>query len=366
MFLKTSRNQLLNIIEAVATYFVVFIHIPFPGYFGNMITALARVTVPFYFCISGFFFFYTSSEKLTTTIKRKTIRLLKTLLISECIYYMFYVFLQIKNVGFSFIAFSNVIRDEFFDYYVPDLANRIAVFSPVFNGVTWFIATLIVVYLIEFFITKFNLHKTSLFVFVFSLIICFVGRRILIHYGIKTPFPYERIIIFLPLPFFEIGYAFNIYRAQIEKIKRPYEYLIIIFGIIITIVESFSKTVHTIYLGTLFIIFGLFICFIHNPEYSPKSLIAKTFSFIGANLTTNIYVYHMLISMFIFPVINILFPSLQDNIIYLWIKPLLVCFIITLLSYTLYLIKSFIIKCKNNKFAKTLSSVNSSINQKKS
>lgn len=336
------RNQMLNIIEAFATYFVVFIHVPFPGKFGEIITALARVTVPFYFCVSGYFFFRNNQNNLGKTIKRKILRLAKTLIISEIVYFLYYLFLQMRHDGFSFTAITNLIKAEFFDYYVPDIINRITVFAPVFNGVTWFIATLIVVYCIEYFITKYNFHTISLIAFSLLMIFCLIGRRILKYFNITTELPYERFIFFLPLPFFEIGYVFNKYQEKIKNIKHIYSIIFIISGVFLTIIECLFDPSHTLYFGTCLIIAGLFVCFIQNSDYVPHFVILKHFNYIGENLTTNIYIYHNLIKMFFFSLISIVLPVINDNSVYIWIKPLLCCLITTSFSLFLHLLKIFI------------------------
>ena len=51
---KKRRNELLNIAEAIAAFLVVCIHFPVPG--NGEVTALARISVPLFFSISGYFF----------------------------------------------------------------------------------------------------------------------------------------------------------------------------------------------------------------------------------------------------------------------------------------------------------------------
>ena len=46
------QNQYINIMKALAAFLVVFIHVPFPGLAGSIVTAIARISVPFFFWVS--------------------------------------------------------------------------------------------------------------------------------------------------------------------------------------------------------------------------------------------------------------------------------------------------------------------------
>ena len=49
------RNRNLDVLKFVASIFVIFIHISFPGNFGVFVGALARFAVPAFFMVSGYF-----------------------------------------------------------------------------------------------------------------------------------------------------------------------------------------------------------------------------------------------------------------------------------------------------------------------
>ena len=52
------RNKSLDAGKAMAAFGVVFIHVSFPGQTGQIIKALARSAVPFFFMVSGYFCYY--------------------------------------------------------------------------------------------------------------------------------------------------------------------------------------------------------------------------------------------------------------------------------------------------------------------
>lgn len=45
---QTDRNNLLDIIKLIASFFVVFIHVVFPEPFGDIIKSFAGFAVPFF------------------------------------------------------------------------------------------------------------------------------------------------------------------------------------------------------------------------------------------------------------------------------------------------------------------------------
>ena len=56
--LNIMRNKSLDAGKAMAAFGVVFIHVSFPGQTGQIIKALARSAVPFFFMVSGYFCYY--------------------------------------------------------------------------------------------------------------------------------------------------------------------------------------------------------------------------------------------------------------------------------------------------------------------
>lgn len=65
----TSRsNQSMEIFRLIASVLVVFVHIPLPGAFGPAANCLARIAVPGFFALSGYFAYGASSRKLVSRL----------------------------------------------------------------------------------------------------------------------------------------------------------------------------------------------------------------------------------------------------------------------------------------------------------
>ncbi len=76
------KNDCLNVWKAAAAFSVVLIHCRFPGDAGMAAKAAARFAVPFFFMISGYFSYGKGKE----TIRRRAIRIVKTLIIASAVY----------------------------------------------------------------------------------------------------------------------------------------------------------------------------------------------------------------------------------------------------------------------------------------
>ena len=137
----------LELIKLFASYMVVFIHVPFYGISGNIINALARFAVPFFFLISGFFSFNIPLEK----IKERTKRIVTITVFSSILYFLFKIAVllyygDISNVVSYFIGFLNL-----------ESLIKLFVFNyPFSSGHIWYLLALIYVYIIFYFtlITK--------------------------------------------------------------------------------------------------------------------------------------------------------------------------------------------------------------------
>lgn len=85
------RNQLLDFLKGLGCIGVIFIHIPFPGVTGKIISKISQFAVPVFFMITGYY-----ALGCTCTIIKK--RLTKTL---ETLIYGYFFFL-VYNIAFAF------------------------------------------------------------------------------------------------------------------------------------------------------------------------------------------------------------------------------------------------------------------------
>lgn len=53
---ERSRVDSIDILKAICAFLIVCIHVPFPGNIGEYVTTLARIAVPIFFMITGYFY----------------------------------------------------------------------------------------------------------------------------------------------------------------------------------------------------------------------------------------------------------------------------------------------------------------------
>ena len=340
-----SRNELLNIMEAIAAILVVLIHYKFPGETGNMVTAIARVSVPFFFSISGYFFFRDDAQKELASIPKKIRKLLLLILGSECVYFLFYLMLQVDNYGFTIQALMNVIELEILKPYRAELAIRLAVFAPPLNGVFWFVGSLVVVYLCVFAIVKYRCQHEAFIASLVFLATGFVLRRILAYLGVSTLFPYERLLPFLPLPFFMIGYYIRKHQNLFDQIGDAVYYAVFVGGILMVLLEErVSRGGHTLYAGTLLLVPAMVSFGGKQKEFTAKSWTGKFLSHLGADTGTYLYMLHMMIGN-ICAVIAPRFLRIDpQQKLFLWLFPVLVCVSSVICGEAIYVTKRILIK----------------------
>lgn len=69
------RNHGLDLLKAISAFMVICIHVPFPGVVGTIITPLARIAVPLFFMITGYYYSFTKEHNRVNHQIYKIIRL---------------------------------------------------------------------------------------------------------------------------------------------------------------------------------------------------------------------------------------------------------------------------------------------------
>ena len=89
-----TRNRSIDALRAIACAFVLFVHCPFPGVFGVLVSALARFAVPFFLMVSGYYCWRNTDGAMLAAAKKQLRSTAKLTLI-----------------GTAFYAIANTLRD---------------------------------------------------------------------------------------------------------------------------------------------------------------------------------------------------------------------------------------------------------------
>lgn len=189
-------NYSMNVAKCLGIFAVICIHCTLFkfGRKGLVIDALSRFAVPLFFVISGYFSFYPNLERSLDKYKTRAYRLIKLLISSMILYFIFYVF---------------VIRYHSFYYSIYSITLGQIFNALIFNAYTygphlWFIGSLIYCYIFYYILGRFKFDYRKLYVLVPILLVsCLMLGEFAAFIGFKhIPITYYRNFLFMGLPFF--------------------------------------------------------------------------------------------------------------------------------------------------------------------
>ena len=133
----TTRNPYIGIVKFILSCMVVFIHFMLPGIFGEVVNCLARIAVPFFFLVSGFY----SYSKEASVLLRRLKRNLGFLIGFSLLYLLWGI---IKAVFITQVGITAYLRDTF---TFRALWQFIILGVNPFSNHLWFLSALIMCYL---------------------------------------------------------------------------------------------------------------------------------------------------------------------------------------------------------------------------
>jgi surface polysaccharide O-acyltransferase-like enzyme len=338
---KAVENRYLYVVKCIACLFVILIHAKFPGLFGDGAEAIARFGVPMFFAISGRYLLK-ADDRSAADIRKRVIPKLKRLCIITLVMtliYTAYSFLYAYFIGFS-------VSELFFYKYNPYELTTMLVFNSgqMIHDYTytfdhlWFLFALIYVYVLIIIFARF-LYKWKRGLIIILLGFLFFGELLQTYYPIR-PFNINictwyvlRNWLFVGIPFTLIGIESNddIYHRTSSGVVGN---ICIILGVISTFAEFIMWGTKEVYFGSFLIVIG---CLLAANHYEPPrkyatSKFGSILVFIGKELSGNIYYFHVMVISLVDHFIYVL----NNNIVFLWFKPVIFTLITILLALVIY------------------------------
>lgn len=322
MLREKKYNYCFDFIKGIACIFVVLMHCEVPGTAGVVIQSISRFCVPFFFMISGYYS-YDTDEKCTL---KKTRRIVVITLGASLLYIFFAIFQSFMGLQISFHIGKRSLL-------VWLLFNQPFIIA----GQMWFLFALIYVYILYYFIQKFDLKKIA-YISIPILIIIYITLAQGMHIaGISVPNYIYRNFLIEGFPFFMLG---NLLHKKEETLKKDNKIILCIIALT-TIMCIGERTIlgrdFGVNIFTFVQVIAIFIYGINNGErYS--GLVQR----IGKKYSMYVYILHP----FIWHTLEMVYSglSISDNIVAMYIMPLLVIILSLLLSALCY--KIFGLKSK--------------------
>lgn len=149
----SERNHLLDVMKAIASLGVIFVHFPFPGELGRICAAFGTVGVVFFFLISGYQSYCADSADSTKILRRFR----RNLIILVSVIPIFVVYTVIKQIALGTISawattylLNPITYVRLFVLGDLDFVNC---------GHLWYMVAMLYGYLILYVMEKFRLHK---------------------------------------------------------------------------------------------------------------------------------------------------------------------------------------------------------------
>jgi surface polysaccharide O-acyltransferase-like enzyme len=293
--IRQERNNWFDVIKFVASFFVICIHIPLVGGdFEIAVNAIARFAVPTFFAISGFYILGADA----VTVKCRIIKILKLYLISAAIYHTSSIIGRVFEQGI--MGLINYILSVFFN--IGNIASFLIFNIPFTSVHLWFMLALMYVYLIWLVILKHSLKdKTILLIGILTLLVNLVLGELLSSFGIVLDYIIVRNFAFTGLPFFIFGYLLRKYSHLFEKIRPLFLILAIVIGSCEAVLSRFLVGHNEVFIGSVLCCLSVVLLAekIKNKEIPSKYLPVFRSS-------TDVYVFHILFSGFLYSLANIL------------------------------------------------------------
>lgn len=343
------RNQLLDAVKAISAYFVVLLHIRFPGRTGEIVNVLARFAVPFFFMVSGYFC-YDNHGKALSKLPGKIRHILFLIVMA----YPFYILWQCvqRSIEDKDLAvwLEKLVRGEHIkDFFLYNNS------SPV-KWHLWFLPALLYCYILFAVVEKFRLHRIA-----YVLIpVLLAGHFLMEEACAFTGNCYEtmefRNYLYTGFPFFMIGHWIHRHEGWLrEKLPAWSMWAGVLIGTLLSVVEYFKFGILELFIGSVILAVSVFLGAVlgecRNKGKQSEVLLKSTYDMetgvlgrnisiwkrtvgflgrIGGKYAFFIYLFHLAASDVIKDFARLF--GVNTSMAYGWLRPLLVCVFTTLLA----------------------------------
>ena len=307
---KDKRNHTIDLLKAIAAWFVVLNHASFPGTFGQYVVALAHFASPIFFITAGYFAIHTTAAKTMKSIKK----MCRYILFAYALNLLRLFLLPRTPSVFSFEFWNNILSLRHLSLFV--LFNESYI-----SGVVWFLFAMLYCYLFRLLLRRKDLIKLA---YICTAVSCLIPIVTLIN---NNEWINVNNVWLRGIPFFAIGGYIKLY---IENGKPPISrlYLLLCAFIGVTLISvAFVTNTQLWHLGTLLLSPAVY--YKATQSNIKKNILCP----LGYKYSFMIYILHP----FVINVYDFYRPSI--GLVESWIRPILIILITILISLFYYLIK---------------------------
>ena len=335
------RNEAMELFKLMASILVVFIHVKFPGRVGSVTVSLARVAVPVFLAISGWFSFGTKPDRL---LKRLGHILL-----------LFVVAVTAAAVlGCPVAMHRGTAPVDFLRGFVPgtkSLSMTMLTHESGFpcTGYTWYLIAAAFCYLVLYVYVRFFGEQTPdyrplYFVAAVLLTANFLMGEMGRPLDVGVPYQLQRNGLFLGLPMFTLGIFLREYRERIMKnfaLTDGKLLLLLLAGVALTLLQWKGTGTGELPPGTVIQLVALMLLMAAHPDLKCP------WAGIAGGVSTVVYLLH-------FPLIGVYEAFLLPLIplgagVESWLRPVFVASLSILLGIAWVMIRAGAVSLRKKK-----------------
>ena len=285
----------MELCKFIASFFVVFIHIRFPGEFGTVIDCIARFAVPTFFAISGYFSFRVISEKLSSRISY----MFRLNFIATLVYFLWNVYDCIAISG------KDVMQMLKANLSLESMARWLILNKNPFAVHLWYLSAIFICYILLWLYVRFfdddadyrPFYAVSFILFVFFILFsAFTAKeQMQYHYTVY------RNGLFFGLPMFGLGMFLREYSERIITMFRMTalkEILCIVFGLVISLIQYKGLGKTEMPVGMVITVIGLMLFMASRPTVPFMENHSLFFVFLG-KISLIIYIIHLALNYYL-------------------------------------------------------------------
>ena len=342
--IRVKRLNNIDKLRCICAFLVVYVHAPISGEIGLYLSSLARVAVPIFFIISGYFYTLSSSG-------RQIKKLIILLVLGNAIYLIWYT-LRSAHAGHAVKYLKTVFK-------LKRVRGFLLLNNNYISGHLWYLGAILYVTVIITLIFRINelIGRRILYILIPFLLAgdLLLGKYSLLVTGMEYQVSIVRNWIFVGIPYFSIGLLIKEYEGYIYnricgngKIFLLGVILLSSAGIIVEksmLMNIGLDTKREHYISTTFLAISVFLLFLFFVSNNHNKI-----SEIGKYYSTWVYILHLIFKKILDELANV--TGLEN--VYIYVCPFVVFIITTLFVEILFrIIKSDTYRVIKNKISST-------------
>lgn len=287
------KNWGLNFVKLAAACFVVFIHINFPGKFGEAMDCLGRFAVPLFFAVSGYYSYRIDSRKI-----RKRISRLMLLLVSATAIYVLWAAWQAKFIDGPGIR--TMLREKI---TIENAARFIFLGDIPFAAHLWYLTAIVECYCFYWgYISFYRTEPDYRWLYMFASVLYAIQLTLsLLAVAVSLQFDhilYRNAVLF-GIPMFTMGLFLRQYRERLVtafRITVPRGIIMIVVCAMLSLLQWFGFGRTEFPLATLPEVAVILLLVQTSERFAavPNKWIGRASDF-AESLSESVYIIHILL-----------------------------------------------------------------------